>query len=102
MTQQTENLQTTSDQVIQVTSTPVEGDEFAAFAIKLVVVPETEIDAVRTHRGRLLRGLRSPGQRMTDEINADPDEVARLRLSRQQAREGMVRWDPEDGGDGAE
>ena len=34
------------------------------------------------------------GERITAEIEADPDEVARLRHSRQQAREGKaVRWD---------
>lgn len=38
---------------------------------------------------------RDPGQEMTAEIDADPDEVARLCLSRQQAREGRVRWDQE-------
>jgi hypothetical protein len=37
------------------------------------------------------------GLQMTDEIDADPDEAARLRSSRQQAREGNVRWDPEEG-----
>jgi hypothetical protein len=38
-----------------------------------------------------------PGQQMTDEIDADPEEAARLRSSRQQAREGKIRWDPEEG-----
>ena len=34
------------------------------------------------------------GERITAEIESDPDEVARLRHSRQQAREGKaVRWD---------
>jgi hypothetical protein len=37
----------------------------------------------------------SEGARITTEIDADPDEVARLRRSRQQAREGHVRWDDE-------
>lgn len=44
---------------------------------------------------------RDPGREMTAEIESDPNEVARLRLSRQQAREGKVRWDPE-GEDGSE
>ena len=36
------------------------------------------------------------GERITAEIEAGPDEVARLRLSRQQARQGQaVHWDPE-------
>ena len=36
----------------------------------------------------------SEGERITAEIESDPDEVARLRHSRQQAREGKaVRWD---------
>ena len=38
----------------------------------------------------------SEGERITAEIESDPDEVARLRLSRQQARQGQaVHWDPE-------
>ena len=35
----------------------------------------------------------SEGQRITDEINANPEEAASLRRSIQQAREGKrVRW----------
>ena len=38
----------------------------------------------------------SEGERITAEIESDPDEVARLRRSRQQARDGeTVHWDPE-------
>jgi hypothetical protein len=55
------------------------------------------VPGVGTTRIRHLLRLLRRGQRMTDEINADPNEVARLRLSRLQAREGMVRWDPEEG-----
>lgn len=36
------------------------------------------------------------GHAITAAINADPEEVARLRLSRQQARDGHFRWSPED------
>jgi hypothetical protein len=63
-------------------------DEFRRFsdlAGNLFGVPRAEIDTL----------ARDPGQEMTAEIEADPDEVARLRRSRQQAREGKVRWDPE-------
>jgi hypothetical protein len=34
--------------------------------------------------------MTTEGQRITDEINSDPEEVARLRRSRSQAREGRV------------
>ena len=45
--------------------------------------PPEEVD-VRA----LFRELR--GEQITDEINADPEEIARLRKARQQAREGKL------------
>lgn len=72
-------------------ASPAQNEEFERFedlATKLFQVPKEEIDTHRPPAG-------DPGREMTAEIDADPDEVARLRLSRQQAREGKVRWDPE-------
>jgi hypothetical protein len=37
-----------------------------------------------------------PASPMTQAINADPRQAERLRLSRQQAREGEVHWGIED------
>lgn len=73
-------------------ASPAPNEEFERFedlAAKLIRVPKEEIDTHCPPAG-------DPGREMTAEIDANPDEVARLRLSRQQAREGKVRWDPED------
>lgn len=73
-------------------ASPVPNEEFERFedlAAKLVKVPKEEIDARRPP-------ARDLGEEMTSEIEADPAETARLRLARQQAREGKVRWDQED------
>lgn len=42
-------------------------------------------------RAQFLTDLAIVSQKITDEINRDPREVARLRKSRQQAREGKRR-----------
>ncbi len=70
-------------------ASPARNEEFERFedlTAKLLGVPKEEVDALPRDRG----------QEMTAEIEANPDLVARLRRSRQQAREGKVRWDPED------
>jgi len=67
-----------------------EFERFEDLAGQLLRVPKEEVDALSRDRG----------EEMTAEIEANPDLVARLRRSRQQAREGKVRWDPE-GEDGS-
>jgi hypothetical protein len=66
-----------------------EFERFEDLAAKLTRATRAEIDTDH-------RPARDRGQEMTAEIEADPDEVARLRLSRQQARGGKVHWDRED------
>lgn len=51
------------------------------------------VDSDRQNQGRYVWGA---PQRMTDEINADPETVRRLRESRRQARAGELIWEDSD------
>jgi hypothetical protein len=50
-------------------------------------------------RDDFFHDLKHASSPMTDAINADPKEVARLKKSRQQVKEGDVHWGAEDADD---